>query len=200
MGAELGLEPCVPPVWARGGHAQTILGHVLPSPLLRGGERFEVKLGDGDILVGKRYAGGDDKAVCLFHGLSGSNDMDYMHRTAALALKRGYTVYSMNHRGCGSGQGLARHPYHSGRAEDLSAAVAYAKKRHPRGRVAAVGFSLSANALLLLLGGQRGETQPDYAVAVNAPIDLETSARTGFMISGSSSGSGASLPPRGSPA
>jgi predicted alpha/beta-fold hydrolase len=80
----------------------------------------------------------------------------------------------MNHRGCGAGTGLARHPYHSGRAEDLSAAITYAKKRHPRGRVGAVGFSLSANALLLLLGGQRGKVQPDFGVAVNAPIELET--------------------------
>jgi predicted alpha/beta-fold hydrolase len=145
--------------------------------MLKGGERFEVRLDDGDILVGARYAGSDDRAICLFHGLSGSNDADYIHRTAALALKRGYTVYAMNHRGCGAGAGLARHPYHSGRAEDLAAAIAYARARHPKGRVAAVGFSLSANALLLLLGGQRGKTLPDYAVAVNAPIELETCSR-----------------------
>jgi predicted alpha/beta-fold hydrolase len=173
MAAELVLEPCLAPVWARTGHAQTILGHVLPSRALRGGDRFEVKLGDGDTLVGARYAGADDKAICLFHGLSGSAEADYIHRTAAVALKRGYTVYAVNHRGCGAGTGLARHPYHSGRAEDLSAAIAYVRKRHPKGRVAAVGFSLSANALLLLLGGQRGTSAPDYAIAVNAPIDLE---------------------------
>jgi hypothetical protein len=39
-------------------------------------------------------------------------------------------------------------------------------------RHSAVGFSLSGNALLLLLSGARGGTLPDCAVAVNAPIDL----------------------------
>ena len=51
MATELSLEPCLPPVWAATGHAQTILGHILPSPLLKGGVRFEVKLDDGDILA-----------------------------------------------------------------------------------------------------------------------------------------------------
>src|SRR5579872_1060681 len=101
-----------------------------------------------------------------------------MHRTAILALKRGYMVYAFNHRGCGLGAGLARHPYHSGRAEDLSAAIAFGRSQHPRARHVAIGFSLSANALLLLLGGERGKTLPDQAIAVNAPLDLETCSRS----------------------
>jgi predicted alpha/beta-fold hydrolase len=135
-------------------------------------------LPDGDRLVGTHFAGDDDRRVAyLFHGLGGSNEADYIRRTTALCLKRGYTVYAMNHRGCGAGVGLARHPYHSGRAEDLAAVIAYGRKRHPQARHAAVGFSLSANILLLLLGGQRGGVLPDYAVAFNAPIDLDTCSR-----------------------
>jgi predicted alpha/beta-fold hydrolase len=52
--------------------------------------------------------------------------------------------------------------------------IAYGRERHPQARHAAIGFSLSANMLLLLLGGQRGKTLPDYAVTFNAPIDLES--------------------------
>jgi uncharacterized protein len=178
MAVELALEPCVSPLWAPTGHAQTILGHLLPSPQLRDrGERVEVPLEDGDRLVGTRYAGGEKRVAYVFHGLGGSNEADYVRRTVLLCLKRGYTVYAMNHRGCGAGAGLARHPYHSGRAEDLASVIAWGREWHPKARHAAVGFSLSANALLLLLGGQRGKTLPDYAIAFNAPIDLETCSR-----------------------
>jgi predicted alpha/beta-fold hydrolase len=176
--AGLALEPCIPPFWARGGHAQTIWGHLLPSPRLAvEGERVEVRLADEDTLVGARFAGGERRVVYLFHGLGGSSDADYIRRATALCLKRGYTVYAMNHRGCGVGAGLARLPYHSGRAEDLAAVIACGRERHPQARHAAVGFSLSANVLLLLLGGQRGRTLPDYAVAFNAPIELDTCSR-----------------------
>jgi len=176
--AGLTLERCVPPFWARTGHAQTIWGHLLRSPRLRvEGERVEVELQDGDRLVGARFAGGGGRVAYLFHGLGGSSEADYIRRATAVCLRRGYTVYAINHRGCGAGVGLARHPYHSGRAEDLAAVIAYGRKLHPRARHAAVGFSLSANMLLLLLGGQRGSTLPDYAVAFNAPIDLDTCSR-----------------------
>ena len=45
--------PCAPPLWARGGHAQTFLGHMLPSPgphveALDGALRIEIDLRDGD--------------------------------------------------------------------------------------------------------------------------------------------------------
>jgi len=135
-------------------------------------------LPDDDRLVGTRFAGGEQRVAYLFHGLGGTSEADYIRRTTALCLRRGYTVYAMNHRGCGAGVGLARHPYHSGRAEDLAAVIAYGRERHPRASHAAIGFSLSANALLLLLGGQRGNILPDYAIAFNAPIDLETCSLT----------------------
>jgi predicted alpha/beta-fold hydrolase len=99
-----------------------------------------------------------------------------MRRTTALALGRGHAVLCVNHRGCGEGAELARRPYHSGRAEDLAAAIAWGRARHPDFRHGAVGFSLSANALLLLLGGRPDAPQPDFAVAVNAPIELDRSS------------------------
>src|SRR5215204_834407 len=74
----LSLEPCIPPYWAGSGHAQTIWGHLLPSPTpgVRG-DRVEVELPDGDCLVGMRFVGGDDRRVAyLFHGLGGTSDAD----------------------------------------------------------------------------------------------------------------------------
>ena len=50
---QLNLEPCMPPLWAPSGHAQTLLGHLLPSPMLKlEGKRVEIDLPDGDRLVG----------------------------------------------------------------------------------------------------------------------------------------------------
>jgi predicted alpha/beta-fold hydrolase len=135
-------------------------------------------LADGDRLVGFIQPGESDTVIYLFHGLGGSIDSGYMHRTARLALKRGHGVMLFNHRGCGEGQGLSKYPYHSGRAEDLSAVIEYGKKLFPFKRHIAVGFSLSGNALLLLMTGRRGSTQPDAALSVNAPIHLQRTAQS----------------------
>lgn len=175
----LKLTPCEPPIWARGGHKQTILGHLLPSPTLDSkGDRIELTHADGDRTVAYVLRGTSNIVVYLFHGLTGSVDSTYIHRTARIARKLDHTVVMMNHRGCGEGAGLARHPYHSGRAEDLSTAIKWGREKFPKARHVAVGFSLSANALLLLMGGGRGDVQPDAAIAVNGPIDLASCSRT----------------------
>lgn len=177
----LNLAPCTPPWWAHSGHAQTILGHLLPSWLSVSrkkleGKRVEVPLSDGDRLVARVIDGKSDTVLYLFHGLTGSVEADYMQRTAALGIELGHTIYLVNHRGCGEGLGLARNPYHSGRAEDLSEVFRLGRAGHPGKKHIAVGFSLSANALLLLLSGKRGTVLPDAAIAVNAPIHLESSS------------------------
>jgi hypothetical protein len=97
-----------------------------------------------------------------------------MRRSVRLGLARGLTVWTMNHRGCGRGRGLARNTYHSGVAGDLGAVFAAARERHPGARILALGFSLSGNALLLNLGGgfDGPHPMPDAAIAVNPPVNL----------------------------
>ncbi len=176
----LEIPPFRPPFWARDGHTQTIVAHLAPSPrLAEPGQRHEIALPDGDRLVARWHPAQDpasDTVICLFHGLAGSSDSDYIHRSARVALSLGHAVLRMNHRGCGEGRGLAQLPYHSGRAEDLSSGLELARSLAPGKRLLAVGFSLSGAALLLLLGGRRGTRQPDCAIAVNAPIQLEAAA------------------------
>lgn len=175
----MNLEPCLAPWWAPEGHSQTILGHLLPSPrLTQDGRRVELPLEGGDKLILFIYEGTTSVVVYLFHGLAGSSDSSYMHRSALLALRAGHTVILVNHRGCGAGTGLARGPYHCGRAEDLSAAIQYGREHFPRKRHLAVGFSMSGNALLLLLAGKRAALKPDAAISVNAPIHIERTARS----------------------
>jgi uncharacterized protein len=137
---------------------------------------MEILLPDGDRLVGLLFRGTKPTVVVGFHGLSGCSDSRYMRRLAALCQRLGFSCFLVNHRGCGPGRGLAKGPYHSGRAEDLSEALSYLKKKLPGHRRVAVGFSLSGNALLLLLSGVRGTERPDAAIAVNAPIRLDRAA------------------------
>jgi uncharacterized protein len=166
--------PCTPPTWARGGHAQTILGHLLPArgrALLRDARRREIALADGDRLVLFELPGSSGTRVHLFHGLSGDVEADYMLRTARALGAAGHEVWLVNHRGCGAGRGLAAGPYHSGVTTDMQAVLAASRADAPDRLHLVIGFSLSGN-VALLLAAQRLAPLPDGLIAVSPPVDL----------------------------
>ncbi len=173
-------ETCIPPSWARGGHAQTLLGHALPwaNRVARepGWVRREVVLEDGERLVALERPGTSGVRVHLFHGLSGDADADYMRGVARSLAHRGHGVWRVNHRGCGAGQGLATQPYHSGSSADMRAVLAASRADAPRELQLVIGFSLSGN-IALLLAGQGLEPLPDGLIAVNPPVDLARASR-----------------------
>lgn len=174
---KLNLEPCIPPFWARNGHAQTILGYFLPSEKMPSAdEKWLVPLSDGDQLSASHYRGDSHLLILAFHGLTGNTESNYMQRTARVAKEQGHSIVLVNHRGCGEGIDLAKLPYHSGRGEDISAVIDFARKKFPNKKILTMGFSLSANALLMLVSGARGQNLPDGAIAVNAPIDLKATS------------------------
>jgi len=174
---------CDPPFWARGPHLQTIAANYLPSPApALPWERIRLELEDGDALALRALAGTTGVVVQLFHGLGGSADGHYLRRAAARFRRLGHTVLAVNHRGAGEGAGWARHSYNSGSTGDLAAVQRFARARFPGQLQVAIGFSISANMLLLLLG-RGGAELPDRAIAVNPPVDLEACSRrlvTGF--------------------
>lgn len=173
--ARKSIPPCAPPPWAQTGHLQTILGHLLPSAkVTQQGLHLNVTLEKETERIHSTYLkGSSNTVVYLFHGLGGSSDATYMQRTALRAQHLGHHVFINNHRGCGLGAGLATEPYHSGRADDLSKVIEYGRKMLPDHKHIAIGFSLSANALLLLAAKVRATVQPDLAIAVNGPINLD---------------------------
>jgi predicted alpha/beta-fold hydrolase len=174
---------CEPPFWARGPHLQTIAANYLPGPIPDlPWEPIRLDLDDGDALALRALEGASGVVVHLFHGLGGSTDAHYLRRAAARFHALGHTVLAANHRGAGEGAGWARHSYNSGSTADLAAVLRFGRARFPGQLQVAVGFSISANMLLLLLG-QGGAGLPDRAIAVNPPVDLETCSRrlvTGF--------------------
>ena len=109
--------------------------------------------------------------VAVFHGLSGDTDADYMRATSGVARAAGHSVLLVNHRGCGAGRGLARGLYHSGRSDDLASVFGWARARLPETQHVGVGFSLSGNALLLLLADPAAP-QPSACLSINPPIHL----------------------------
>ena len=172
--------PCEPPVWAAGGHGQTIWGHMLPTRaprLTRSADflRQEIDTDDGERLVVRAAEGTSGVRVYLFHGLSGDADADYMRRAAAALRREGHGVWGVNHRGCGEGEGLAFRPYHSGSWFDLAAVVRAGRRDAPELLHVVVGFSLSGNAGLLL-AAREDEGCPDRLLAINPPIDLAGSS------------------------
>lgn len=180
----LELISCEAPFWADSGHGQTLWAHFLKSPeLTHLGNNFEVDLPDGDRLSCFYLPGSSNFVISLYHGLSGDVYADYMQRTALLCQKMGHTVVLVNHRGAGQGAPYAKHPYHSGRAEDVSKVLEKLKEMFPNKKQISVGYSMSGNILLCLLGGYRGQVKPDGAVTINAPINLLQGSKllkTGF--------------------
>jgi predicted alpha/beta-fold hydrolase len=168
-------RPCSPPWFARNGHLQTLFAHLLPS----GGRRVaritdahrEIELDDGERLLVFTRPGDSGVRVYLFHGLSGDVNADYMRHAADRLSACGHEVWSVNHRGCGEGEGLAGKPYHSGKVDDMQAVLAAGRDEAPHLLQLVIGFSLSGNIALLMAGRGAGP-QPDGLIAINPPVDL----------------------------
>ena len=187
-----------------GGHQHTLGGYFLPQPrALRAlgnsapkpEDVVHLKTHDGDLLVGVRHTpvGEPQGVLHVFHGLAGSSNSTYMPRIAETAIRLGLITILWNHRGCGPGRKLAKRPYHSGRSDDLGRAVEYGREYHPHLKQILLGYSLSANAAVLLAAGVipaqsesplsasewkrlANASQPDLCIAVNPPLDLKQSA------------------------
>lgn len=172
-GSVFGLPSLRPPWWARGPHAQTVLAHLKPSRCATPPwQSLALRLPDQDVIKLRVARGPSGTVIYLFHGLGGDADADYMRRAAALAWSKGHSVVAVNHRGAGEGRGAAVKPYHSGSTSDLSTVFLMGQGLFPEHRHLAIGFSISANMLLLLLGRDQHLTPPDAAIAVNPPVDL----------------------------
>lgn len=115
--------------------------------------------------------------IVLVHGLTGCAESHYMRASAAILLRRGFTVMRLNLRGAGPSRPFCVEQYHAGRSEDLLAVLAQLPEKLTRSGIVLVGYSLGANQVLKLLG----EGAPENvlaAAAISAPIDLaETSRR-----------------------
>ena len=163
------------------GHLQTLATFLQAGPAQpERTVRHCVTLADGDqiVLHEDHPADSTDRrlAVLLVHGLAGCYRSGYMTRIAGKLNRAGYRTFRMDLRGCGAGLGLASRPYHSGRSEDVDAALRFVMSHAADHATVVLGFSLGANIVLKLLGelGDRAPEQLRLGIAICPPIDLLT--------------------------
>ena len=178
------VPPFEPHPWFGGPHLQTIVARSWPWPRHKLPATYaEVELGGGDrtsVLesIPERWSDGDPSAI-LVHGLGGCARSPYVVRVGKKLAGQGVRVVRMNLRGAGSGFGLARSFYHSGRTEDVRAVAEWLAVRAPGSPIALVGFSLGANLVLKLAAeaADRPVEGLDCVVAANPPLDLDACCR-----------------------
>ena len=162
----------------RGPHSQTIaavfrLAGEPPSKTKR------VTLDDGDELAVEISTPPEWRpeapTVVLIHGLCGCQRSAYLVRMTRKLYNRGVRAVRMNLRGCGSGRGLARRPYHSGCSGDALCVLNALREDAPASPTSLVGFSLGGNIALKLAGEleARGPELLQSVIAVCPPSDLE---------------------------
>lgn len=162
-----------------GAHSQTLLSYFLRQKCpAYSADRHFVQMPDGDQLVLHDDCPPDwregDRVALLMHGLTGCHMSGYMERSAFKLSRAGVRVFRLDLRTCGAGAGLARLTYHAGLTDDVRESVAVISRLCGASPLALVGFSLSGNLVLKLLGETPFDLPPsiDRAMAVNPPVDL----------------------------
>lgn len=179
------IEEFGKPHWASNGHAQTLWAHLVNKKIKL--ENFEsiyipTNTQDEDKLLLKIHKKNLDTWLILAHGLAGSSESTYIQRLTSLAESKGISVVRFNHRNCGDSMGTSKKPYHSGRGEDLFAAVNYIQKKYPSSRIVVAGYSLSGNVILNMLTRFEDQMNLSLAISVNGAIDLAASAKSFLKI------------------
>ncbi|MGE3541596.1 MAG: YheT family hydrolase [Candidatus Tectimicrobiota bacterium] len=180
---EAGIAHLRPLPWLRNPHVQTILAAKMSLAREPVSSTWLVPLPDGDTIALEMSTppGWQDtqQTVLLLHGLCGCHRSPYMQRLARKLLQCGIRAIRMNLRGCGSGKGLARYPYHSGRSADVLAVLEALQRVTPGALTTLVGFSLGGN-IVLKLAGELADSAARYlrqVIAICPPVDLHACAR-----------------------
>lgn len=172
------IEEFEKPYWASNGHTQTLIAHLKKDKVtFNDEEKKYIPTIDGDQLLLKIHPRNTNKWLILAHGLAGSSESNYILRLTKLALAENISVIRFNHRNCGESMGTSKKPYHSGRGEDLFAAVKYVNDKYPAADVIVVGYSLSGNVVLNMLARFEDQMKIKLAISVNGAIDLAASAK-----------------------
>jgi hypothetical protein len=175
--------PFRPLPWLANAHLQTIVASQMYLPVEPPSVTSLVPLPDGDRLALEvaTPAGWHPQrpTVVMVHGLCGCHRSPYMMRMAYKLWRRGLRAVRMNLRGCGSGIGLARQPYHSGRSADLWCVLQTLHHDTPQSPLTVIGFSLGGNIVLKMAGelGAMATPQVSQVIAVCPPADLAACSR-----------------------
>ncbi len=172
----------VPSPWLRNPHAQTVYAaHFAPRPAIAF-RRNRWLTPDADFIdldwiipaqAERSSAAAGAPLIVLFHGLEGSSRSHYARTLMKACDAQGWCGVVVHFRGCSGEPNRLPRAYHSGDSQEIGWILARIRREHP-GRIAAVGVSLGANALLKWLGenAEAAQALVAAACAVSAPMDL----------------------------
>ncbi len=164
-------------------HYQTILNSFLNFFFDPPSDQKLVRLPDGDRIsleiTTPRGWHPRKLTVFLVHGLCGSYRSPNVVRMAARLESLGIRAIRFNMRNCGSGRGLAKQIYHSGRSEDIFHSLRAVKEETPDSPIVLVGFSLGGGLVLKMAGELASLARPliTKVIAVSPPVDLYSSVQ-----------------------
>jgi predicted alpha/beta-fold hydrolase len=170
-----------PAQFLENGHLQTLYPALFNKPPLPDIELEIFEFEDGDFvecLWSLKHLLKDKNRpiVVLFHGLAGSFKSPYILRVIKKLSSNGYSVVLMHFRGCGINKNRLPRSYHSGESEDAKILFESIRKKYPTNPLHAIGYSLGGNMLLKLLGEYKANSPLSSAIAISAPMQLESSA------------------------
>lgn len=178
MHEELPFDPCP---FISDPHQQTILSSFLNWGTDPHAVQKIISLPDGDklsleVTTPSTWKEGD-LTVAMVHGLCGSHQSPYLIRLVKKLEAIGIRAVRINMRGCGSGRGLSRQIYHSGRSEDIFHAIKALKMEHPSSPMLLIGFSLGGNIVLKMAGELHTLANQflQQVISVSPPVDLLSS-------------------------
>lgn len=178
MSKELPFDPFP---FLHGPHHQTIISSFFNFFWEPASDRKIIPLLDGDKIALEITTPRDwkptDLTVFLVHGLCGSHKSPNLVRMARRLDPLGIRTVRFNMRGCGSGKGLSKQIYHSGRSEDVFEAIKVLKMETPDSPIILIGFSLGGNIVLKMAGelGSLAQSFIQKMIAVSPPVDLYSS-------------------------
>lgn len=162
-------------------HRQTIISSFFNFLIEPQSTQKIVRLPDGDKIslevTTPRNWKETDLTVLFVHGLCGSHKSPNLVRMAKRLEPLGIRTIRYNMRGCGSGRGLSKRIYHSGRTEDILECLKSLKREHPDSPIVLIGFSLGGNIVLKLAGELSTLAGPflERVIAISPPVELYSS-------------------------
>ena len=117
------------------------------------------------------------KTLVIIHGLTGSSKAHYVQGVASKGFDEDYNIVHINLRNAGGTENLTRKLFHSGQSEDINCVVKELIRKDKLPSIVILGFSLSGNICLKLLGEWHSKYPKQVkALAVVSPlIDLKAS-------------------------
>ena len=169
-----------PSFFLRNRHIQTLYAPLFRKPKLRNLEFEKFILSDSDFVElawrDKPKKVSTKPIVVLFHGLGGSYKSVYISNMMCALKREGFSSVLMHFRGAGESENLSPKSYHGCATSEALEFLESLRKEYPLSKIFAIGFSIGGNMLLNLLAQHRENSFLSGAIAISAPMQLDSSA------------------------